>query len=561
MITFATLAERTIAPLFCKCTSVFGKPKFSVLVSRWILPIGSTTMGCLGHGWRIFSLVAACILALSVAASATTYYIDYAAGSDSNSGTSTAAPWQHMPGMHGCIATCAKTTPKAGDSFILKGGVTWPNAAFPITWSWSGTSSAPIYIGVDQTWYTGSSWSRPIFNAGGKPISGSKNEFIWSPSVSYVTWDNIEMTGLNWSTSYAYGHLACGYFAETTYVTLSNWYVHGWSHTGGVTTDGFICVIGYGGSTASPGDLITHMVFDGSDSITGGTSGAMIYVWPSVTYSICHDVPDCLLLAGDGEVAYNLIYNINADFDAATHADAIQLNADDGRPFYIHDNVIHDVNIGEPMFLGTPRGLPAHTVYVWNNVLYNLYNDVAFNLDARYGNWTGYYFNNTATGTGGGRNGTGNCFQIDSAAYTVTLFIENNHCITTGALHNIASMAPLDPVTEKGNVTMTPTEAAAAGYSATQTYVYSPTSSNCSGQSHCPVGAGTNLASMATGALAILQSDTTYACTQNAANQSVCPSRTSNRRSAGSAWDAGAYLYSAGGAAPAAPKGLTAVVH
>ena len=130
-------------------------------------------MGRFGHGWSIFTLVAACILALSVAASATTYYIDYAAGSDSNSGTSTAAPWQHMSGMHGCIANCAKTTPKAGDSIILKGGVTWPNAAFPILWSWSGTSTSDIYIGVDQTWYAGSSWTRPIFDAQDQVIGGS----------------------------------------------------------------------------------------------------------------------------------------------------------------------------------------------------------------------------------------------------------------------------------------------------------------------------------------------------------------------------------------------------
>lgn len=510
-------------------------------------------MGRFGHGWCIFSLVAACILALSVVASATTYYIDYAAGSDSANGTSPTAPWQHMPGMQGCTGNCAKTTPKAGDKIILKGGVTWPNAAFPITWTWSGTSGSPIYIGVDQTWYSGGSWTRPIFNAGGTDITGTvggtvTNNYWWSPSVSYVTWDNIELTG--WHVTfvggvnpYAYGRSSCGYFSGTTYVTLSNLYVHGWSHSGTLTSgnaEGFLCIVGYGGTTPQPGDRITHMVFDGSDSITGGTSGMMTYAWPSITYSVCHDTPNCLMLAGDGEVAYNLIYNINEDFDAYSHANAIESLGSDSSPFYIHDNVIHDMQIGESMMIGNPNEID----YVWNNVIYNLLapgaNPPTWPQNGTSGTAL-YIWNNTVVPLSGNQ-----CFIQSGSSYYPTLYIQNNYCISTIGL-SVGITTPSAVITN--NVTQTPTVANGQGYTSTQTYVYSPTAS-----SKATVGAGTNLtSSWPTG---YSTNDTSYACTQNAANQSVCPARPTVSR--GATWDAGAYRFASG---MTVPTNLTATVH
>jgi hypothetical protein len=87
-----------------------------------------------------------------------------AAGSDSNNGTSEATPWAHLPGMPTCTATCASTVPAAGEGFIFRGGDTWTTANFGVTWVWSGTVANPIYIGVDQSWFSGSAWARPIWN-------------------------------------------------------------------------------------------------------------------------------------------------------------------------------------------------------------------------------------------------------------------------------------------------------------------------------------------------------------------------------------------------------------
>jgi hypothetical protein len=93
---------------------------------------------------------------LPLIAHATTYYVDYTTGNDSNAGTSTGSPWKHAPGMQGltpagastgdgCTGTCASTTINAGDKIILKGGTVWPYTTAPWVFSPSGSSSSQLY--------------------------------------------------------------------------------------------------------------------------------------------------------------------------------------------------------------------------------------------------------------------------------------------------------------------------------------------------------------------------------------------------------------------------------
>ena len=67
-----------------------------------------------------------------------THFVDFAAGSESNSGTSSASPWKFAPGMPG-----SSRTPSAGHVIALKRGSVWRLTS---TWSInaSGTSSNPI---------------------------------------------------------------------------------------------------------------------------------------------------------------------------------------------------------------------------------------------------------------------------------------------------------------------------------------------------------------------------------------------------------------------------------
>src|SRR5437879_5714422 len=99
------------------------------------------------------------------------YYISQI-GSDANSQTqarSKSTPWKHAPYMASFTGIYSHT---AGDCFIFKGGEAWVNADH-FTFSNGGTASTPDYYGVDQTWYIGPSWSRPIFDNQG--ISSPQN--------------------------------------------------------------------------------------------------------------------------------------------------------------------------------------------------------------------------------------------------------------------------------------------------------------------------------------------------------------------------------------------------
>ena len=131
----------------------------------------------------------------------TTFYIA-ANGSDSNNGTSKSTPWAHLPGMQNCTANCAAYTPQPGDQFIFRGGDTWGNASLGDTWTWSGTASAPIYIGVDETWYSGSSWTQPIWTCGGTACIGTGSAAnYFTTNNDYVTLDNIQFSGIFISSS------------------------------------------------------------------------------------------------------------------------------------------------------------------------------------------------------------------------------------------------------------------------------------------------------------------------------------------------------------------------
>src|SRR5882757_365431 len=128
---------------------------------------------------------------LAASLSAATYYVDFSGGSDANSGTSKSAPWRHQPYMQGWTGNYSH---QAGDRFIFKGGVTWTAPSFTMTIAGSGVSGNPDYYGVDQTWFSGTSWSRPAFDLQGLAPTGGKAAILINGS--YITIDNLEIKNL-----------------------------------------------------------------------------------------------------------------------------------------------------------------------------------------------------------------------------------------------------------------------------------------------------------------------------------------------------------------------------
>ena len=74
-------------------------------------------------------LLSALFLLSLINLGATTFYVDFEAGLDSNNGTAQGTPWKHAPGMANVAGVPASYSVQAGDVFVLKGGITWTFAS------------------------------------------------------------------------------------------------------------------------------------------------------------------------------------------------------------------------------------------------------------------------------------------------------------------------------------------------------------------------------------------------------------------------------------------------
>ncbi len=506
------------------------------------------------------------------------FYASKSLGSDSNAGTSEASghPWAHLPGMPSCTGTCASITPAAGEGFILYGGDTWVSSDLDLYWQgWSGTSIAPIYIGVDLTWYNssvcGASWCRPILNcSSGNSCSYTANGggyYTDQSGVQYVTLDNIEMTGLYESTA--------GYPAYVSsygnYNTFERLYLHGWSHAsaGSGAQDNSVAISTANCCGGGLNESVMFNVIDGSD-----TTEDMLQCFSgsptTLAYNVCQYETNGL---------QGTIYSVHDNFfgpigycfvTGGCHQNALSIfsNANSLPTELVYNNVITGLPSGGMVKLWLNQfASTGATLYAFNNVIFNNAPGNYINLGGHgaVNNGTWYFFNNTVecgtdsdlpTGAGGCGNDNGG-----TSGETFTLYEGNNHFIkgdTTAAFSctygTCASILNAD-------VVQTLTTANGQGYNdTTETHAFSP--ANASGST---VGAGANAQSICTtiaglnaAAGAACQDDTGYACSYNMSNHTVsCPDRTANARPPSGAWDIGAYQY---GDPPNPPTGLTAVV-
>ena len=306
---------------------------------------------------------------LAGSAFAATYYVDYSSGSDSNNGTSKTSPWKNAPGMHSCAGVCASTTINPGDSIILKGGVTWPNASF--MWNLpGGSSSSPVYVGVDQAWYSGSSWTRPVLSAQGSVVSNNYNTMFNVPS--YVTIDNFEITGFYWTTASCSGapYGDCGIFnaGQRNGQTWENLYIHGWTHAGtnAQTSNGVVDIISTGGG----GNSVAHdNVIVGTD-VPGDHSVNVFFNGPPIAYNnYIKQVSSAFIVSYATSVHDNHIEDIGPSYcnmpfpqyaGYCSHENGFEDNGDTG--LYFYNNTILNVSAGLALWIAPEPGL--HRIYL-----------------------------------------------------------------------------------------------------------------------------------------------------------------------------------------------------
>src|SRR5215813_9183431 len=222
---------------------------------------------------------------------ATTYYIDFASGSDTNNGTSKSTPWQRSPGMTGFKG---QYTHAQGDVFIFKGGVTWTSTALPLTMVNSGGAGNPDKYTVDSSWFTGTSYSAPIFD--GASIIGN---LIFGSAVSNITINGLKLQNGGQSTAVDSFHaLECD---DCDQLTISNNILTPFTWLGiylpatqtGNTHHGIFIFgndisnvsMGIVVATAAPNAIVDtvqihdNVIHDFASKIGGGVHGDGIHLW------------------------------------------------------------------------------------------------------------------------------------------------------------------------------------------------------------------------------------------------------------------------------------------
>lgn len=398
-----------------------------------------------------------------------TYYIDYSSGSDANAGTSTGAPWQRHPYMNGFSGTY---THAAGDHFIFKGGVTWPAACFPLTQNAGGSAGNSDYYGFDVTWYSGGSWSRPLFDMNYASISSNGGMVLLQ--YPYVTLDNFEICHLTIGAEYVY----LVYIKWIANVLIKNCHIHGWvTNTG---ADGLM------GGVANPGPLTnggTTVILDNCEvensenaSLANASCGACIRGIPVIQNgSRIHD--NCQLVDFCADFNGSYLYNAfgNSISGGTYHTNG--LYHDPGMmgvaTGYIRNSYIHDVYGGANS--AYPNISYSSDTYIYNNVIYGaMTSQGAINLDPYYASGGScYIWNNTivpdySSGLA--------AIHLSSRTNKINvLAIDNTHLIATNTPLTDAGIGDVTTL-NVGTHNLTQTPAVASGQGYTLASLYGPTS-------------------------------------------------------------------------------------
>jgi len=416
---------------------------------------------------------------------------------------------------------------RPGDHFIFEGGVTWPNAAFPLAVTGSGIAGKGDYYGTDDSWFVGPRFTRPVFSAQNSPIvgpdlNGANNErlggendvFVDLNGHDYITVDDIAFTGFDAdSRKHTYSYANCAVInadgngdGADQHIVIKRIFVTSVYVDQASATSGCFAVAAYTNPPYGGSSLIEDSVIaGGGQSYLGG-----VRCFGNIEDNDIHDMPWLILPCGHGEIASNNLYDCGVPAfpteggpPSSFHADAFQVNGADGK-FYIHDNVIHDTAFNstesaecEAMLLGNP----GETDYVWNNVLYGIGGNSIGLTQASAPGVAAYFWNNSIEG---GLSGREPCVRSERAGRYSAVEVVNNLCITTDGV--LTAGLDADRLGIGHNLTLSPAHATESGLGAGLPYVFSPQRNEAA-----VPNAGQNLSGLCVGPLRQLCHDTTYA--------------------------------------------------
>jgi len=425
----------------------------------------------------------------SLAQSGRTFYIDASAGSNSNFGTKV-SPWKSSPGMQN-NTTCSNNivpqqsagvnyTHQAGDHFIFKGGVTWPKECFGMTISGSGSSASTVsgagaaptingadYYGVDVTWFTGGSFTRPIFDLANTTPTGT-NGAVVTTTGSNITLDDIEIKRSNLvfgTATCSFGNINTG---TSTGVVIDRLYIHDWTDAdlthfdGGWHSQASIC--GNIGGVYSTKVYNTEM----SDAATTASMplGSCFIGVNEVAWSNCHDVAEGALFT-HGSFHDNQIHDLDGSplsrlsVSPQWHSNGYE---SDGSPPQFYNNLMYNMNVDFSELC------QSFLTVVYNNVGWNnktapieIDDSSAAGFCAQTTSNKTYVFNNTVDGSaafGGG----GGSYRVLNRGVNGTITWGNNIAIVSGPFFQFS------PQVQFSNHTVTGTEITTYGFNAAAKY-------------------------------------------------------------------------------------------
>jgi hypothetical protein len=346
---------------------------------------------------RSLLLVLLLMLCYSVTAFSATYYVDYASGSDSNNGTSTATPWKYAPGMSGWTGSATLSN---GDTVILKGGVTWTFASTTKTLWVLPVAGLTIQGGqrLGTPWGTG----YPILDGTGSTVERSG---IYMSGKTNITIDGIQIY-------------------NTYYATLAG------AGTG----------INFSGLSSGLVIKNSYLYFTGNQSILGGPTDGTETI--KIHDNIFTSVNRMFIAVSDGNKVndiqiYNNTFNGITGFTGTAHGDGIMIGsactADNTclTNLKIHHNTFKgDWTHGATalIFLNNGTG-PGGTQYGGNHVeIYD--NQLAIDTDGRispaliyiWSKWNDVkIYNNTFGAPINGSNLISSCINISHATTNVEI--------------------------------------------------------------------------------------------------------------------------------------------
>ncbi|MGC2423931.1 MAG: choice-of-anchor Q domain-containing protein [Nitrospirota bacterium] len=324
-----------------------------------------------------------------------TYYVDFAGGDDSNTGTSTSAPWVHCPGDPKAAGNPADVALSPGDKVYFKGGIQYRGQ---INVNWSGSSGNLIaYDGNSAgTWGTG----QAIIDAQSKRA----HCFNFASANNYISINNFDLRNGSPSSSTRLINAQ----NLSSHVDVSHCTIHSTGNSSPFLVTGMGIYVG--GSYWTVHDNLLYDCYDTAIYLINGASYNQVYnneFHDKIRWGIVVKGDTGVTTETDNSIYNNYFHDIYHYDNLGPHVDFIflsQVSSGQINNTRIYNNIFANykkfTNYGGTAFIyasiSNARGGSINNTYIYNNVFHNPHMYYATRYEPVTGNINNVYFYNNS---------------------------------------------------------------------------------------------------------------------------------------------------------------------